>query len=476
MRAAALHVLMCPFCAGDLAVEHGRPEASDEFESGILRCECSEFPLLGGIPIFRRDGRLDTMKQTVDRTIHRGPDVRMLVERIRAGEPERALLLLLVPPDRAVRNTRRAAEVLPGRAGRPVMRRAYRAWERLGERHRDLFLEDPPRSSAEDLLEYYGADWFVHWDFFLHRFGMPRHLTSLSMASLLPVSEKPVLDLACGMGHTLHYWTARHPEHPFFGLDRNFFQLFAARRWVAPRAEYVCSDADGPLPFRSDAFGGACCMDAFHLFRGRLTAASEMVRVTGDDGIVEILRTGNALVKPHEGLELSPDGYLRLFGGRGVRIVSERMLLDRYLQGLGPTLAAPVSSAEVADEKWISFIVTNRRDAFRDYGSLGEWPHALGRLAINPLYVERSRRASGEVELELVFPTEWYEYENSESRRYMPERVIASAADLEAVAQGRRTPRVEEWIRTSVVVGVPERYLRETGPRRPPRRAATAAM
>jgi hypothetical protein len=44
------------------------------------------------------------------------------------------------------------------------------------------------------------------------------------------------------------------------------------------------------------------------------------------------------------------------------------------------------------------------------------------------------------------------------------------------VAQGRRTPRVEEWIRTSVVVGVPERYLRVTGPRRPARSAAAAAL
>jgi hypothetical protein len=181
-------------------------------------------------------------------------------------------------------------------------------------------------------------------------------------------------------------------------------------------------------------------------------------------------------VKPREGLELSPQGYLRLFGGRGVRIVSERMLLDRYLQGLGPALAAPAFPADVADEKWISFIVTDRADVFRDYGPFGEWPHGLGRLAINPLYLERARHPNGEVELELVFPTEWYEFENSESRRYMPHNVTASAADLEDVARGRRTPRVEEWIRTSVVVGVPERYLRQRGPRRPARSAAAAAL
>jgi hypothetical protein len=152
------------------------------------------------------------------------------------------------------------------------------------------------------------------------------------------------------------------------------------------------------------------------------------------------------------------------------------MLLDRYLEGLGPALAAPVSPADVADEKWISFIVTARPDVFRDRGPLGDWPHGLGRLAINPLYVERARRASGEVELELVFPTEWYEFENSECRRYMPARVTATPADLDDVAHGRRTPKVEEWIRTTVVVGVPDRYLRQRGPRRLARSAAAAAL
>jgi SAM-dependent methyltransferase len=441
-----------------------------------LRCECSEFPILGGIPTFRRD-RLDTMKQTSDAAIHRGPDVRLLLSKIRAGEADGALLLLLVPPDRAVRKTRRAGEVFPGRFGRRLTRRAYRAWERIGEERRDLFLGDATRSSTEDLLEYYGSNWFVHWDFFLHRFGMPRQLTSLGLASTLLELEKPVLDLACGMGHTLHYWTTRRPDHLFVGVDRNFFQLYASRRWVAPRAEYVCSDADVPLPFRSDAFGAAFCMDAFHLFRGRLTAVTEMERITGEDGVVQIVRAGNALVKPHEGLELSPAGYLRLFAaGRETRFAPEEMLLDRYLHGLGPALASPAGPEDVAKDKWISIVSSRRREVFRDYGAFGQWPHGLGRLAINPLYVERGRTASGEVELELVLPTEWYEFENADCRRYMPPRVTMTAADLDDIAAGRRTPRVEQWIGTSVVIGVPERYLRTTGVRPPARSPAAAAL
>ena len=476
MKTSTLSVLMCPYCAGALTVERRLPAEGDEVESGILRCDCSEFPVLGGIPIFRRDGRVDTMKQTSDATIHRGPEVRLLLSRIRSGEADGALLLLLVPPDRRVRNTRRAGEVVPGRFGRRLIQRAYRSWERLGDDQRDLFLADPSRFTAEDLLEYYGASWFVHWDFFLHRFGMPRQLTSLSVAWTVLDGERPVLDLACGMGHTLHYWTWRRPDRLFVGVDRNFFQLYAARRFVAPLAEYVCSDADAPLPFLAGAFGAAFCVDAFHLFRGRLTAATEMDRVAGDDGLVAIPRAGNALVKPHEGLELSPDGYVRLFRGRReVRFASEETLLQRYLDGLGPDLTAHTAAADVAAEKWLSILAVRRGDAFRDYGRFEAWPHGYGRLAVNPLYLERERRASGEVELELVFPTEWYEFENADSRRYMPARVTLTRSDLDDIAADRRTPRVEELVRTSVVVGVPERYLRTRGVRPPARRAPVAA-
>ena len=178
--------------------------------------------------------------------------------------------------------------------------------------------------------------------------------------------------------------------------------------------------------------------------------------------------------RPTRDSSFLPPSYLRLFADREVRIVSENALLERYLRGLGPALARPVDPSEVAGEKWLSFVVSKRRDVFRDYGPLGDWPHGLGRLAINPLYRERRRGPNGDVELELVFPTEWYEFENAESRRYMPANVTASASDLDDVARGRRTPRVEEWIRTSVVVGVPEQIppngRTESGRARPERR------
>src|SRR5439155_24169634 len=127
------------------------------------------------------------------------------------------------------------------------------AWVRAAREVGSLFLGSPASTTAADAFDYYfrrarRSELYHH---FRHRFAQPRHLTSLALASLLPRDARPVLDLACGFGHTLHYWTARHPGSSFIGLDRNFFELYVARRWIAPGAEYVCTDADGALPFRS---------------------------------------------------------------------------------------------------------------------------------------------------------------------------------------------------------------------------------
>jgi hypothetical protein len=57
----------------------------------------------------------------------------------------------------------------------------------------------------------------------------------------------------------------------------------------------------------------------------------------------------------------------------------------------------------------------------------------------------------------------------------MPDRVTLTPSDLDDIAADRRTPRVEELVRTSVVVGVPNRYLKTNGPRPLARRAPIAA-
>ena len=438
----------------------------------MLTCPCGEVPLLGGIPIFRREGRVDMMMQTVDAPLIRGPRPSRLLDLIRRGEDARALLLLLAVPPSWVRRALDGIELLPeGIQGR-LRRRLEDAWVRGAREVEPLLVgrgeaNAPAEGSAgtgsttaADAFDYYfrrarRSELYHH---FRHRFAQPRHLTSLALASLLPRDQRPVLDVACGFGHTLHYWTARHPGRLFLGLDRNFFELYVARRWIAPAAEYVCADADGPLPFRTASIGGAFCADAFHYFLRKVQCVSELSRIVGEDGAILLARFGNRNVEPREGYELSPEEYAALFPRSRRALVSDRAVLSRYLLGLAPDLSGSPVAPDAAGEKWLSLAASGDATLFRDHGPLGGWPHAQGVLRVHSLYREVSRADSGESVYALEMPSPWFAFENGECREYMPERFTLGAAARDALARGAGHPELDELVRRAAIVGFPARH------------------
>jgi ubiquinone/menaquinone biosynthesis C-methylase UbiE len=101
------------------------------------------------------------------------------------------------------------------------------------------------------------------YSYYAFCFGQPRHLTALSLASLIDTPDKPVLDLACGYGHITRHLLPRAQDQPVIGVDHNFFSLYVAKGWMAPKAAYVCAGAEGPLPFPDDTFSTAFCSNAF---------------------------------------------------------------------------------------------------------------------------------------------------------------------------------------------------------------------
>jgi SAM-dependent methyltransferase len=460
MIEALLQQLVCPFCGGSFAVRHARTKPDGGIEYGILACGCCEFPVVAGIPILKATGRVDAMKQTADSPMVPGPEVSRLNELIRRGRGEEALLWLLVMPDRGTTRWMALTEALPPALQRVPRSLAWRSWESRRERYRELLLHDADRHSAMEMIRFFYHDSVPSevCHYFACRFGQPRHLAALSLAQLLPHSQRPILDLACGFGHFMHTWNARLPVQFVIGIDRNFFQLYVAKRWVAPRGQFVCSAADVRLPFRSGACCGVFCCDAFHYFLHRLQSAEEMRRVIERGGPIVLARFGNREVEPREGYELSPMEYRRLFDGWSVRMRPETELLDDYLAMRGPRLADDEGIGRLAGQKWLSLVACEDQAMLRDHEGFQEWPHGAGRLRINPLY-QTSQAPDGSTRLAFQFPSRWYEFENGDCLRYMPKDASISREALAQMGRGIRTPEVEELIRQCVVVGMPERYL-----------------
>ena len=461
MKRSLLSILVCPYCGGDLSLSGGIAAVADPIENALLSCECSEFPVVAGIPIFKRLGGIDVMKDTEDGALRPGPPVETIVELIRSGDAKTALLLLLTRPGGHERYVRHALALLPTALRRVLSRPASRAWSIRPDLRPVREILSRPATALEvfDLFFRRLELWPAHlYNYFAFRHGQPRYLSGLSLASLMAQSKRPILDLACGVGHMLHYWSMSRPVQPLVGIDRTFFLLFIAKHWIAPNADYICVEGDMGLPFRGRSMSGVYCSDAFHYFLHKSQAAREARRVLDDEGVIALSRVGNALVPPNEGYELKPESYGELFRGMPTRLVSDQAVLKRYLEKLGPPLGEQGPLEQLRETKWISLVATDSPEVLRDQPSFDVWPHSLGRLTVNPLYRQVDHTPSGSVKLELTFPSAGYARANAECKQYMPESILLDREVLDDVAKGVRSEAVEPLIRHCVVVGTPENY------------------
>lgn len=443
--------LRCPHCRAALQVERLVPEPRLAGECAVLRCPCSRYPVLDGIPLLTRE-RVSVREHVTGTVQVKGPSPRALIDLIGAGRPLEALLRLLAFPPAGPAPVRRLF-------GNPLLRGLGSAWRRwaLGGAFDRAYAD----WSAEEWLDFFfrrSPIWGDYFNYSFFRYGLPRHLGQLSLLSLLPAANRPLLDLACGVGHLGHYLTACSTGHAVIGFDRNFFQLWLAGHRIAPAADFVCGDAEGRFPFHDAAFSGIVCSDAFHLLRAKGDVVAECRRCA-PDGPIMLARTGNRLVPPNEAEELAPDEYAALFEPARTWILGERELVARYRQRRRPDLSSPRPPGAVRHEKSLYVITGPAPLLARDHGRFDDWPHAVGRLGLNPIYAV-STLPGRALRLDFRFPSTWHAGENRGMETYHPPRVVLPPEILEAVNRNARSPAIDRLIGEFVVVGLPDRYRR----------------
>ena len=240
------------------------------------------------------------------------------------------------------------------------------------------------------------------------------------------------------------------------GVDDSFFGLYVAKRWTAPQAEYVCCAADASLPFPDGTFSAAFCSDAFQYFLSKATSARELKRLTQDHGIIVLFWVRNGLLEhPYGGLPLPPAGYQALVADMPHRLVADSEVLARYLRKQGPPLARSAEIESLAHEPVLSIVASHRQEALVDYGTFEHWPHARGRLDLNPLYVKEPRNGDGSVSLRRRFPSPLYEQLNEECKSYLPVSVDVNEAIWTDLSNGQANSRDRNVGRAVRLAGYP---------------------
>ena len=301
-------------------------------------------------------------------------------------------------------------------------------------------------------------------DYYKYRFGQPRHLVSLSLSMMISSKEKPILDLACGMGHITRGIVNTHPDHVVIGIDKSFFNLYLAKRWIAPKAEYVYCNADRRLPFADDYFSAVLCSNSFHFFHNKSGCTCELERIISDTGIIILTAVRHDLYKYPNQCTLSIFEYDSLFKGIPHRLISDSSILKRYLEKKGPSLKKQANLKTLEKEPFISMIASHNEDVLVDYDTFQRWPHSEGRLSINPLFT-RTESNSSTTTLVRQVPSEFYKCENDKMDEYIPGKLIVSNKLLEQLpsisesSESSESSEIEDLIRNCVLLDIPERYV-----------------
>ena len=448
MNSSLLETLLkCPFCGGQFNGT-GTDGVSGRMEYGILSCYCSRFPVVAGIPVLKREKASEKA-----------------IPLIEDGRYLDALLTLIQPGSIPMPPMRKLASCLPfgSRLRDLAQQKMLQEWR---ERMSALLLrvDQGERVTVCELLDCYFSN-KEHYNYFAFRFGQPRYLVALSFVSLIRQPKKMILDLGCGQGHITRSLVHQAKDRRVIGVDRSFWSLYVAKRWVAPEGEYVCCSADHALPFADKVFSAVFSSDAFHYIVNKRACVQELNRIT-DEPIIILTWLHNKLLRvPHDGVPLPPEGYQALFSDVPHRIMADEDILDRYLRKEGPNLSTQAETAFLSQKLLLSIVAATPRDVFCDYGPFVEAHHAKGRLGINPLYeIQVVECEIGKICLRRRFLSRPYEEDHAEYKNYMPEKVELDSSILRDIAGGKRTPAIEKLIEQFIVLGIPDNFYSDPQP------------
>jgi SAM-dependent methyltransferase/uncharacterized protein YbaR (Trm112 family) len=452
MNRAVLDLMVCPNTKGALRLEAFQSDG-DEVEYGVLQSEAGDYPIVAGIPIMlpKQEALLALLKD------ERYQDAVALAA---FGEsPKRGLW--------------KASEWLESTYRlRGVGRSLSTAWRERMLRHTTGVMFPPAETQPgpQRLFQLAYHELRLRpsevYNYNYYRYGMPRHLTALSFIEAITPDAAPVLDLGCGAGHITWALQQRISPRPVIGFDGFFFSLYVARTRMVQQGNFICGDILA-LPFRSEIFSLIYCSDAFYLPTCKWPMLREMERVLRDEGQMMLVALRNQL-RQHfyngqpifSGRPLTLAGYRQLVGHLAHRFIPDSLTVQRYLDGVGLPAGTQASDNTLEGELNFSILAAKRDSDFTDGGKFPEWPHARGKLGINPLY-RVSTVTPKEVSYVREFPSGVYAEEHKEMRKFLPEKFSLPADELQALRENRPTNGLKPLIDKLAIMGFPPGYLPE---------------
>jgi len=299
-------------------------------------------------------------------------------------------------------------------------------------------------------------------NYFVYRFGQPKQLVALALASLTTPEYGPALDLGCGAGHITRYLMHRYDPKNVVGIDSNFFLLYVAQTHIAPNTAFVCCDLEQGIPFKSDTFGFVTMSNFYHFLFAKRFCINEVNRIARDEAIISATSIRHQdFPTPTPNQSLTIEAYTNLFATRPLAIVSDTDLLNRYLQNLGPDLSSSRIPIDLRTEPLISILASKNLSVFKNHRSFERFPHAIGNVALNPIYEITDTESNGDTYLRLNFPSKQYIEDNPGMESYLPPDAVFEASlqkSLGKIDNNDLPAEAKPLIKSMVLMDIPESY------------------
>jgi len=440
MRSQFLELMKCPYCGSDFRIQDVIEKNDEEVISGSVKCECSEFPVVEGIlivkasPLNKRIVRLIKERRIGEAVIH-----------CFGWEDFEKLYESYVPL--------RLLKRIQWSLGRFLFSLGYaeliREHGKIHRRYSDKSL------SFFDVLEN---------TYFRNRFSCESFWSIYPFLPLLKSKKSRILDLGCGPGHSSFVISKYVEPQQHCCADLSYSRLYLARKYFAQNAEFVCLDANSPLPFKDKIFDTIMMLDSFHYVYGRACLAREMERALIPGGLILLPHLHNALVhKRTGGYPLTPKTYADLFDSDQfeLKVMPEIRILENFLFSNKLDLTEKYSGNELNSSTAIILLATSDKSLLKLYDKVNrDFLSVKNNLVINPLYEMKPKDDS----ILLVRSSHKYPllYEDCYplTEKYLPEKYEIG----KKLVSGRKVhisdlEKAEDMMKRFVIINVPEDYL-----------------
>lgn len=450
MHNSFIEQLTCPYCGSDFGVSYKVEQNEKELINGVLSCDCSEFPVLNGILVLNLSSLNDFVLENVkNNNIRKAIMICLGVDYFRRIQIEQTTSLILPFPHQLSDIMR---YFLSSSAEITVEKKFGRVYDHYSDKSLPFF----------NILGNNTFDKYLK-----HRFSTDSFFSLYPFLNIIDEKKARILDLGCGAGHGSFVLSQYVKPLDLCCADKCYNLLYLAKKYFAPKANFICLDFENALPFKNGIFSSIIMSDALFIVRSRFSFIHEISRVLMQNGLSLFLHVhsslGNDLAPIGNRREtMTPKAWKHLFERINLPtvMISEEKVLKDFLYQNRLNLLSRSSEDELNCSDALIIFSTSDKNVFRDYDNVDNFLlNEKKNLVINPIYditIKGSEFILSRPSMSANAVGDFYPVAES----YIPNKIEIKKNLVKNTSVSKESSeQLDDLIRKFVVLNVPEKFM-----------------